>query len=433
MTQRFLLFNFLCLTMLIQSCKKDQPPIGAPPGDLHIDSFAPETAAKGSVLVIIGTNFSPNASENIVRFNGVAAMVTAVTATTLTVRVPTGAGTGKITVGTGGKRISSAKDFTYIYTVSTLAGNGIAGFKEGEGLVAEFKLPFGIVTDASGNVYVGDGGNNRIRKVTAAGVVSTLAGNGNSGFVDGPADVAQFNNPEGVAVDASGNLFVADFANYRVRKISGGGVTTVAGNGIAGFKDGDALTAQFFDPEGIAIDESGNLFVAEYGNSRIRKIAAGVVTTHAGNGIEGFKDGAATNAEFDSPFGVAADASGNIYVGDFRNNRIRKITGSTVVTFAGDGMDGFKDGPGVTAQFTRPQGVAVDALGNVYVADRGNHRIRKITKDGTVTTIAGDGTPGFKNGTGVNAQFYFPSGIAVDASGNIYVTDYLNHCIRKLQ
>jgi len=433
MTQRFLLFNFLCLTMLIQSCKKDQPPIGAPPGDLHIDSFAPETAAKGSVLVIIGTNFSPNASENIVRFNGVAAMVTAVTATTLTVRVPTGAGTGKITVETGGKRISSAKDFTYIYTVSTLAGNGIAGFKEGEGLVAEFKLPFGIVTDASGNVYVGDGGNNRIRKVTAAGVVSTLAGNGNSGFVDGPADVAQFNNPEGVAVDASGNLFVADFANYRVRKISGGGVTTVAGNGIAGFKEGDALAAQFFDPEGIAVDESENLFVAEYGNSRIRKIAAGVVTTHAGNGIEGFKDGAATNAEFDSPFGVAADASGNIYVGDFRNNRIRKITGSTVVTFAGDGMDGFKDGPGVTAQFTRPQGVAVDALGNVYVADRGNHRIRKITKDGTVTTIAGDGTPGFKNGTGVNAQFYFPSGIAVDASGNIYVTDYLNHCIRKLQ
>ena len=433
MTQRFLLFNFLCLTMLIQSCKKDQPPIGAPPGDLHIDSFAPETAAKGSVLVIIGTNFSPNASENIVRFNGVAAMVTAVTATTLTVRVPTGAVTGKITVETGGKRISSAKDFTYIYTVSTLAGNGIAGFKEGEGLVAEFKLPFGIVTDASGNVYVGDGGNNRIRKVTAAGVVSTLAGNGNSGFVDGPADVAQFNNPEGVAVDASGNLFVADFANYRVRKISGGGVTTVAGNGIAGFKEGDALAAQFFDPEGIAVDESENLFVAEYGNSRIRKIAAGVVTTHAGNGIEGFKDGAATNAEFDSPFGVAADASGNIYVGDFRNNRIRKITGSTVVTFAGDGMDGFKDGPGVTAQFTRPQGVAVDALGNVYVADRGNHRIRKITKDGTVTTIAGDGTPGFKNGTGVNAQFYFPSGIAVDASGNIYVTDYLNHCIRKLQ
>ena len=381
MTQRFLLFNFLCLTMLIQSCKKDQPPIGAPPGDLHIDSFAPETAAKGSVLVIIGTNFSPNASENIVRFNGVAAMVTAVTATTLTVRVPTGAVTGKITVETGGKRISSAKDFTYIYTVSTLAGNGIAGFKEGEGLVAEFKLPFGIVTDASGNVYVGDGGNNRIRKVTAAGVVSTLAGNGNSGFVDGPADVAQFNNPEGVAVDASGNLFVADFANYRVRKISGGGVTTVAGNGIAGFKEGDALAAQFFDPEGIAVDESENLFVAEYGNSRIRKIAAGVVTTHAGNGIEGFKDGAATNAEFDSPFGVAADASGNIYVGDFRNNRIRKITGSTVVTFAGDGMDGFKDGPGVTAQFTRPQGVAVDALGNVYVADRGNHRIRKITKD----------------------------------------------------
>jgi sugar lactone lactonase YvrE len=433
MTQRFLLLNFFCLTMLIQSSKKDQQPIGTPPGDLHIDSFAPETAAKDSVVVIAGTNFSPNASENIVAFNGVAAMVTAVRATSLTVLVPRGAGTGKITVETAGKRVSSAKDFTYIYTVSTLAGDGIAGFREGEGTVAEFKLPFGIAVDASGDVYVGDGGNNRIRKVTTAGLVSTLAGNGNSGFADGAADVAEFYNPEGVAVDASGNVLVADFANYRIRKISAGVVTTLAGNGLAGFKDGDATIAQFFDPEGIAVDRSGNVFVAEYGNNRIRKIAAGIVTTHAGNGIEGFKDGAAINAEFDSPFGVAADASGNIYVGDFRNNRIRKITESTVVTFAGDGTDGFKDGPGVTAQFTRLQGVAVDALGNVYVADRGNHRIRKITKDGTVTTIAGDGTPGFKNGTGVNAQFYFPSGIAVDASGNIYVTDYLNHCIRKLQ
>ena len=432
MTQRFLLFNFLCLTMLIQSCKKDQQPIGTP-GDLHIDSFAPETAAKDSVLIITGTNFSPDPTKNIVKFNGVTARIIAATATTLTVRVPAGAVAGKISVETSGKVASSANDFAYIYTVTTLAGDGIAGFKEGESSVAEFKLPYGIAVDASGNVYVGDGGNNRIRKVTTTGVVSTLAGNGNSGFVEGAADVAEFHNPEGVAVDASGNVFVADFANYRVRKISARVVTTVAGNGIAGFKDGDALTAQFFDPEGIAVDESANLFVAEYGNSRIRKIAAGVVTTHAGNGIEGFKDGAATNAEFDSPFGVAADASGNIYVGDFRNNRIRKITESTVVTFAGDGSDGFKDGRGVTAQFTRPQGVAVDALGNVYVADRGNHRIRKITKDGTVTTIAGDGTPGFKNGTGVNAQFYFPSGIAVDAWGNIYVTDYLNHCIRKLQ
>src|SRR6476659_7232797 len=238
MTQRFLLLNFFCLTMLVQSCKKDQQPIGTPPGDLHIDSFAPETAAKDSVVVIAGTNFSPNASENIVTFNGVAAMVTAVRATSLTVRVPRGAGTGKITVETAGKRVSSAKDFTYIYTVSTLAGDGIAGFREGEGTVAEFKLPFGIAVDASGDVYVGDGGNNRIRKITA-GVVSTLAGNGILGFADGAADVAEFHNPEGVDVDASGNVFVADFANYRVRKISAGVVTTLAGNGIAGFKDGD--------------------------------------------------------------------------------------------------------------------------------------------------------------------------------------------------
>src|SRR6478672_966177 len=202
MIQRFLLLNFLCLTMLIQSCKKDQQPIGTPQGGLHIDSFAPETAAKDSVVVISGTNFNPNASENIVTFNGVAAVVTTVRATSLTVRVPTGAGTGKITVETGGKRVSSAKDFTYIYTVSTLAGDGRAGFREGEGIVAEFNLPFGIAVDASGDVYVGDGGNNRIRKVTTAGLVSTVAGNGNSGFAEGAADVAEFHNPEGVAVDA---------------------------------------------------------------------------------------------------------------------------------------------------------------------------------------------------------------------------------------
>jgi len=191
--------------------------------------------------------------------------------------------------------------------------------------------------------------------------------------------------------------------------------------------------AQFFDPEGIAIDASGNVFVAEYGNNRIRKITAGMVNTIAGSGIEGFNDGVAMNAQFDSPFGVAVDVPGNIYVGDFRNNRIRKITGSTVVTIAGDGTADFKDGAGPNAQFTRPEGVAVDALGNVYVADRGNHRIRKITTEGIVSTIAGNGTPGLKNDTGINAQFYFPSGIAIDASGNIYVTDYFNHCIRKLQ
>lgn len=440
MNKKFFRLNFLTPVMLTvmvltQSCKKASPTNSIPPNDLRIDSFSPKSAAKDSVVVISGANFSQDVTENMVTFSGVAASVTTATATTLTVRVPRGAGSGKITVTIDGKIAVSSDDFTYTYTVSTLAGDGIAGFKEGEGTVAEFYLPFGIAVDVSGNVFVGDGGNNRIRKITPKGIVSTLAGNGTVGFADGTADVdARFHNPEGVAVDASGNVFVADFANYRIRKISAGMVTTLAGSGVAGFNDGPAMTARFFDPEGIAIDGSGNLFVAEYGNNRIRKITpGGIVGTVAGNGIEGFKDGVATNAQFDSPFGVAADISGNIYVGDFRNNRIRKITGSTVVTFAGDGTADFKDGAGVSARFTRPEGVAVDALGNIYVADRGNHRIRKITKEGIVSTIAGNGTPGFKNGTGVNAQFYFPSGIAVDASGNIYVTDYLNHCIRKLQ
>jgi sugar lactone lactonase YvrE len=428
-----LIFFALVMFVLIQSCRKDPQTNNVSPGP-HIDSFAPGSAAKDSVVVITGANFSPDVTGNIVTFNGVAASVTTASATTLTVRVPRGAGNGKITVKADGKIAVSTDDFTYIYTISTLAGDGIAGFKEGEGDAAEFYLPFGIAVDVSGNIFVGDGGNNRIRKITAQGFVTTLAGNGTPGFADGAANVdAKFYNPEGVAVDASGNVFVADFANYRIRKISGGMVTTLAGNGIAGFNDGAVAAAQFFDPEGIAIDAGGNVFVAEYGNNRIRKITAGMVSTIAGSGIEGFKDGTAMNAQFDSPFGVAVDVPGNIYVGDFRNNRIRKITGSTVVTLAGDGTADFKDGAGPNAQFTRPEGVAVDASGNIYVADRGNHRIRKITTEGIVSTIAGNGTPGLKNGTGINAQFYFPSGIAVDASGNIYVTDYLNHCIRKLQ
>lgn len=417
-----------------QSCKKDLQ-ANDRPQDVRIDSFAPESAAKDSVVVVKGDNFSPTTAENLVTFNGVAASVTTATTTTLTVRVPTGAGSGQISVKTGGKVASSAKDFTYIYTISTLAGDGIAGFKEGAGAVAEFRYPFGLAVDASGNIYVGDEGNSRVRKITAQGVVTTLAGNGVVGFVDGAADtVAEFHDPEGIAVDAAGNVYVADFGNNRIRKISAGVVSTLAGTGIAGFNDGAGITAQFWDPEDIAVDTAGNVYVAEYGNNRIRKISAGIVSTLAGNGIGGFHDGANATAQFNNPYGVAAEASGNsIYVADFRNNRIRRITGSSVATIAGDGVASFNDGAGATAQFSHPTGVAADSFGNVYVADRGNHRIRKITAAGVVSTIAGNGTPGFRDGPGVTAQFYFPSNIAVDAFGNIYVADYLNHCIRKLQ
>jgi sugar lactone lactonase YvrE len=285
-----------------------------------------------------------------------------------------------------------------------------------------------------GNMYVADQQNHRIRKITPAGLVSTLAGSGEWGFADGASGVAQFNGPNGIAVDASGNVYVADDMNHRIRKITPAGVvSTLAGNGTAGFNNGTGEAAQFYAPMGIAIDASGNLYVADGGNHRIRKVTpAGVVTTFAGNGTAGYVNGAGVAAQFNSPTDVAVDASGNMYVADLNNRRIRKITpAGFVTTFAGSGADGNDNGTGEEASFRYPVGVATDASGNVYVADFNGNRIRIITPAGVVSTLAGSSL-GFSNGVGDAARFSSPTGVAVDASGNIYVADQQNHSIRKI-
>jgi len=320
--------------------------------------------------------------------------------------------------------------------VSTLAGSGTASSGNGIGNTAQFNLPAGVAVDSSGNVYVADSDNHRIRKITPAGVVSTFAGTGTEGHADGTGTTAQFKRPAGVVVDSSGNAFVADSVNHLIRKITPAGVvSTFAGTGTEGHADGTGTEAQFHGPLGVAVDSSGNVYVADANNHLIRKITpAGVVSTFAGTGTEGHADGTGTEAQFHGPLGVAVDSSGNVYVADADNNRIRKITPAGVVsTFAGTGTEGFADGTATTAQFYHPSGVAVDSSGNVYVADSGNHRIRKITPAGVVSTLAGSGTASSGNGTGTTAQFKRPTGVAVDSFGNFYVTDYSNHRIRKIE
>ena len=318
--------------------------------------------------------------------------------------------------------------------VTTLAGSTL-GFADGAGSAAQFNYPSGVAVDSSGTVYVADIYNSRIRKISSAGVVTTLAGSGTAGFADGTGSIAQFNYPLGIAVDSSGTVYVGDYYNHRIRKITpAGAVTTLAGS-TAGFADGTGSAAQFNYPFGVAVDSSGTVYVGDSGNQRIRKITpAGVVTTLAGSGTAGFADGTGSAAQFYNPSGVAVDPSGTVYVADRYNQRIRKITPAGVVTtLAGSGTAGFADGTSSAAQFNYPEGVAVGSSGTVYVGDSSNHRIRKITSSGVVTTLAGSGIADFADGTGSSAQFSSPQGVAVDSSGTVYVADTNNHRIRKVE
>ncbi len=322
-----------------------------------------------------------------------------------------------------------------IYNVTTLAGSGGTSYADGTGTAASFNSPSGVAVDAVGNLYVADYFNDRIRKINPAGVVTTLAGSGNRSFADGPGTFASFNGPSGVAVDALGNVYVADYYNHRIRKISPAGiVTTLAGSsGFGSYADGPGTVARFNNPTGVAIDAAGNVYVADDGNHRIRKISSdGVVTTLAGSGVAGYNDGIGTAASFNRPIGVAVDTTGNVYVADASNHRIRKITPVGLVTTMAGSAFGYSDGTGAAARFNFPTGVAVDVIGNVYVADASNHRIRKISPARLVTTLAGTGNNDYSDGRGTMANLYSPDDLAVDATGNLYVADAGNNRIRKL-
>jgi sugar lactone lactonase YvrE len=325
-----------------------------------------------------------------------------------------------------------------VLTVSTLAGDGTAGFLNGTGTATKFNQASDLVINSSGDLYVSDWLNNQIRKINLnTGTVVTFAGTGSPGFLNSTLVSSTFNGTAHITVDKSGNFFIADEQNHSVREITiAGNVITVAGRGTAGYVDGAAAKAAFNTPGNLVADANGDIYVADTGNEVIRKItmSTGMVSTYAGTGVQGLNNGDLAAATFSSPYGIAIDAGGNIFVADAANNVIRKITVSTgkVTTFAGTGTQGLVNGPALSSSFFHPGAILFDSNANLFVSELGNNTIRKITTDGTVSTYAGTGAAGAADGVAASATFQQPNGMAFDSNGNLYIADQLNNKIRKI-
>ena len=315
-------------------------------------------------------------------------------------------------------------------TVSTEAGSGSYGTTNGPSATAQLSYPHGVAVASDGTIYFTDSWSHRIRKVTTSDTVETLAGS-TYGFNDATGTAAQFYYPEGLDVDSAGNVYVADVANNRIRKITpSGSVSTLAGSS-SGYVDATGAAARFRSPNDVAVDKDGNVFVADSSNHRIRKITPeGVVTTVAGSS-SGYADGKGTAAQFYYPNGIAVDEYGVLYVSDSWNYKIRKITPEGVVTTLAGSTSGYLDGQGTAARFDMPWGISVGPARELYVADINNDRIRVVSPNGTVSTLMGTGTGGFQNGDGSVAQTDNPWDVVMDKNGVIYVADDTNR-IRKV-
>ncbi|HXC03175.1 MAG TPA: NHL repeat-containing protein, partial [Bacteroidia bacterium] len=332
-------------------------------------------------------------------------------------------------------------------TIFTMCGNGVPGFSGDGGLAiaAELSLPVGVAIDSMGNIYLADESNQRIRKINASGIISTVAGNGTAGYAGdgGLATAAELNYPSAVALDKKGNLYIADRINNCIRRVNPSGIiSTICGTGVAGYSgDGGAATsAQLKGPEGLGTDRRGNIYIADTYNSRVRKIdTLGIITTVAGDSLKGYNgDGIlATKAQLNVPYAVCADKNGNLYIADLGNQVIRMVNTSGIIsTVAGNGTITYSGDGGLAtgAGLSDPNGLALDAAGNLFISDLGNSRIRKVNTSGIITTFAGNGIQGYSGdgGPATSAELFWPQGIAADGEGNIYTTDQNNNCLRKI-
>jgi uncharacterized protein (TIGR03437 family) len=321
------------------------------------------------------------------------------------------------------------------YTISTIAGTGTAGFTGDGGAAtsAELSGPSRVIVGPSNTIYICDGINDLVRKITS-GTISTIAGDGTVGYTgdNAAATKAELDGPTGIAFDSSGNLYIADATNNVVRMVSTGGtITTFAGNNTAGF-DGDgglAVDAELSNPTAVAVDKFNNVFIADAGNNLIRKVSSANIFTVVG--------GAATRLQLNQPDGLVIDAAGNMYIADTGNRRIvfvPKGGGPVVIAGTGNLGDSGDGGPAVNAELGDPMGLAVDTAGNVFIADTLNSKIRKVTPDGIISTVAGDGIQAYFGDKGVatKAALYFPRDVSVDSSGNLYIADTVNNVIRML-
>jgi hypothetical protein len=337
---------------------------------------------------------------------------------------------------------------TQAQIITTVAGNGVDAYT-GDGSAAtsaSVSIVSGVLVDSAGNIYIGDYDNNAIRKVSPAGIISTIAGNGTAGFNGdgGPASAALLNAPLKLTFDREGNLLFSDFLNQRVRKISTTGIiSTIAGTGTAGYNgDGIAATnAELDEPSGLAVDTAGNIYIADYANFRVRKIAtSGIISTIAGTGTQGSTGdgGPAAAAELNGTFGLALDDTENLYLADAGNHKIRKIATTGIIsTFAGTGTAGFSGDniPAVTSELNNPAGVSVDYQGNVYISDQFNFRIRKVDTAGIITTLAGTGTEGFSGdgGPATAAMVSNTNDLYLDNhTGVLYLCDDNNARVREI-
>jgi hypothetical protein len=430
----------ICLLLAILpvvSCKKDDSNSSTSPGP-EITAIQPASGPKGTQVLITGSGFSTVVTGNKVFFNGKTAQVINAAATSLLVVVPAGAGSGNVVVQVDGRQDTGPVfDFIYTVAITTFCGTGTPGYNNGNYLAARFNSPRGLAIDEFDNIYVADEQNHRIRIVYTNGDAGTFSGSGIAGHQDGNPSSAKFNFPSDIAYDPVNDYFyVADRMNHCVRRLNPSGIVSTAAGipGSPGFVDGPGQAGRLNEPAGVALEgEMTNVYIADAGNHCIRKLDFfDILSTFAGSAIAGQADGTGSAARFNSPFDITFDTAGYLFVSDVINENIRRITLSgDVMTFAGSGLTGSNDGQGLLASFNSPHGL-YSVNNEVLVCDYGNHLIRKIIPSGFVSTIGGDGTPGFTNGQGTNVKLNNPGGIIRDSQGNYFFSETGNHVIRKM-